>query len=67
MSDREDAFRRLQKHLDKMPVGYPSTRSGVEISLLNSITKLRLMMKCVNSVNEQVIKLPYRKNEKLCH
>lgn len=30
-------YRVLQKHLDKMPVGYPSTKSGVEISLLKKI------------------------------
>ena len=32
-----DPYRKLQKHLDTMPVGYPSTKSGVEISLLKRI------------------------------
>jgi Fe-S-cluster-containing hydrogenase component 2 len=32
-----DAYRRLQEHLDKMPVGYPATKSGVEINLLKGI------------------------------
>lgn len=27
-------YRALQKHLDTMPIGYPSTRTGVELSLL---------------------------------
>lgn len=33
----KDIYRNLQKHLDKMPVGYPSTKTGVEISLLKRI------------------------------
>jgi hypothetical protein len=32
-----DAYRNLQEHLDKMPVGYPATKSGVEINLLKAI------------------------------
>jgi hypothetical protein len=30
-------YRKLQEHLDKMPVGYPATKSGVEINLLKAI------------------------------
>ena len=37
MNNKIDPYRKLQKHLDKMPVGYPSTKSGVEISLLKRI------------------------------
>jgi ferredoxin len=29
-----DVYKELQKHLDKMPVGYPATTSGVELRLL---------------------------------
>ena len=32
-----EVYRELQKHLDKMPVGYPATKSGVEINLLEAI------------------------------
>ncbi|HMF30428.1 MAG TPA: 4Fe-4S binding protein [Candidatus Lokiarchaeia archaeon] len=32
-----DAFRRLQLHLNTMPVGYPATESGVEIRLLKRL------------------------------
>jgi NAD-dependent dihydropyrimidine dehydrogenase PreA subunit len=32
-----DAYRALQEHLDKMPVGFPATQSGVEINLLKTI------------------------------
>jgi ferredoxin len=37
MAVQTDAYKRLQEHLDKMPVGYPATKTGVEISLLKSI------------------------------
>ena len=30
-------YRSLQKHLDKMPVGYPATKTGVELDLLQRI------------------------------
>ncbi|MFX0070288.1 MAG: ATP-binding protein [Candidatus Hermodarchaeota archaeon] len=30
-------YRELQEHLDKMPVGFPKTESGVEISLLEKL------------------------------
>jgi ferredoxin len=36
MSD-EDVYRRLQKHLDRMPVGFPATESGVEIRILKHL------------------------------
>ena len=29
-----DNYREFQKHLDKMPVGYPATESGIEIEIL---------------------------------
>lgn len=32
-----DQYRELQKHLDKMPVGYPATESGVEIKVLKHL------------------------------
>ena len=37
MTTDTEAYRQLQKHLDTMPVGYPSTKSGVEINLLKMI------------------------------
>jgi hypothetical protein len=30
MKDEGDVYRRLQEHLDELPVGYPATGSGVE-------------------------------------
>ena len=32
-----DVYRQLQRHLDQMPVPFPETRSGVEISLLKHL------------------------------
>jgi len=32
-----DLYRELQKHLDKMPVGYPATETGIEIKILKHL------------------------------
>ncbi len=32
-----DIYRKLQAHLDSMPIGYPSTKSGVELRILKYI------------------------------
>ena len=37
MGTEADAYRRLQEHLDKMPIGFPPTQTGVEITLLQTI------------------------------
>jgi Na+-translocating ferredoxin:NAD+ oxidoreductase subunit B len=37
MSFENELYRELQKHLDKMPVGFPATSSGVELRLLKSL------------------------------
>jgi NAD-dependent dihydropyrimidine dehydrogenase PreA subunit len=37
MAEPTDAYRQLQEHLDRMPIGYPATESGVEINLLKTI------------------------------
>ncbi len=37
MTTETEVYRKLQEHLDKMPVGYPPTKSGVEINLLKAI------------------------------
>jgi ferredoxin len=33
----DDVYRELQKHLDQMPVGFPATKSGVELRVLKFI------------------------------
>jgi H+/Na+-translocating ferredoxin:NAD+ oxidoreductase subunit B len=37
MPDEADVYRRLQKHLDELPVGFPATESGVEIRILKRL------------------------------
>jgi electron transport complex protein RnfB len=37
MTDEVDVYRRLQKHLDELPIGYPATTSGVEIRILRRL------------------------------
>jgi len=37
MNGEIDIYRKLQKHLDKMPVGFPETKSGVEIRILKHL------------------------------
>lgn len=32
-----DVYRRLQRHLDRMPVGFPATESGVELRILRRL------------------------------
>jgi Na+-translocating ferredoxin:NAD+ oxidoreductase subunit B len=36
-TDSETLYRRLQEHLDRMPVGFPATQSGVEIRILQRL------------------------------
>ena len=37
MTTENSEYRKLQRHLNKMPVGYPATKTGIEIKLLKSI------------------------------
>ncbi|HUL78181.1 MAG TPA: 4Fe-4S binding protein [Vicinamibacteria bacterium] len=37
MPDEDDVYRRLQQHLDELPVGYPATESGVELRILRRL------------------------------
>ena len=36
-SEEKDVFRELQKHLDKMPIGFPATKSGSDIRILKKL------------------------------
>jgi electron transport complex protein RnfB len=36
-SEGEDVYRSLQKHLDKMPIGFPATKSGSDIRVLKHL------------------------------
>ena len=55
MSENHDIYRKLQKRLDKLPIGFPPTDSGVEVELLKSLFSsqeaeitihLKLLLKC---------------------
>jgi Pyruvate/2-oxoacid:ferredoxin oxidoreductase delta subunit len=37
MKDGHDVYRELREHIDRMPVGFPATESGVEIRLLKRL------------------------------
>jgi len=37
MAHPDDLYRKLQRHLDRMPVGFPATESGVEIRILKHL------------------------------
>ena len=37
MKDEGDVYRRLQKHLDELPIGFPATESGVELRILRTL------------------------------
>jgi electron transport complex protein RnfB len=37
MNKESDLYRRLQRHLDRMPIPFPATESGVELSLLKRL------------------------------
>jgi formate hydrogenlyase subunit 6/NADH:ubiquinone oxidoreductase subunit I len=37
MPDEPDVYRKLQRHLDKMPVAFPATESGVELRILKHL------------------------------
>jgi len=37
MTTQNDVYKNLQKHLHKMPIGYPPTKQGIEINILKSI------------------------------
>jgi len=37
MDSTDQVYIQLQKHLDSQPVGFPATRSGIEIKILEHI------------------------------
>ena len=37
MGKKEDVYRRLARHLDDLPAGFPSTKSGVELRILKKL------------------------------
>ena len=52
----DDLYRQLQRHLDKMPVPYPATASGVELRILKQLFSeqdARLTL-CLSAIPERL-------------
>ena len=58
-------YRQLQKHLDKLPVGFPPTKSGVEIDILKILfSKIEAKIALCLSLNDSSIKKIQKRMEK---
>jgi ferredoxin len=54
-------YRRLQEHLDKLPIGYPATKSGVELRILKQLftpeeVEIALKMKFIPETLDKIYK-----------
>ena len=56
-------YRKLQEHLNKLPIGFPPTKSGVELKLLQYLftpkeakvaTKLSFTYETLNTIYERI-------------
>ncbi len=65
MTTENQVYRDLQKHLDKLPIGYPPTKSGVEIRILKHLftpeeaeiaTQLPMIPEPLNDIYQRVKK-----------
>ena len=63
MSDEDKIYRDLQRHLDSLPIGYPATKSGVEVRILRALftleeaeiaTKLSLTPERLDTIHKKV-------------
>ncbi len=66
MNNKADLYRQLQEHLDKLPIGFPKTESGVEIKILQHLfdtfqTKVALCLSLGNASVSTVQKRMKRK------
>ncbi|MFX0152839.1 MAG: 4Fe-4S ferredoxin, partial [Candidatus Hodarchaeota archaeon] len=61
--EEKKIYRKLQEHLDKLPIGFPPTKSGVELKLLQYLftpdeakvaTKLSFSYQPLNAIYEQI-------------
>jgi hypothetical protein len=78
---QKDVYRELQQHLDTLPIGYPATKSGVEIKLLKQVftpeeaeiaSKLNFSaddLESIDAIHERLksIGLKYTKDELEAH
>jgi len=72
MSKTQTVYRELQKHMDKLPVGFPQTESGVEIRILKLLfspkeaiiaTKLKTIPETIRTIFRRVKKEVNSKEE----
>jgi Na+-translocating ferredoxin:NAD+ oxidoreductase subunit B len=63
MENDDKVYRKLQRHLNKQAIGYPATRSGVELNILRHIfdpkeaeiaTHLSYKLESIDTILEQV-------------
>lgn len=76
MTNETQIYRELQKHLDKLPVGFPKTSSGVEIRVLKYLfmpieaqisVKLDIVPESINKIYKRVKKIVSSKDELKAH
>ncbi len=72
MIEEENVYRQLQQRLDDLPVGFPSTKTGVEINLLKILftpeeakiaIKLNLMPEPLKKIHRRIKKMGMSINE----
>lgn len=62
----DDVYRRLQQHLDSFPVGFPATKSGVELRILKHFfTPIEAEIAATLNFIPEPIKTVYRRVKKL--
>lgn len=71
MNDKRDIYRQLQEHLDKLPIGFPKTESGVELKILQHLfnpfeARVALCLSLGNASVTTVQKRMRRKFEEEC-
>ncbi len=56
---KQDIYRKLQQHIDKMPIPYPETKSGVELKLLKHLftPEEAAIALCLSALAEPVEKI----------
>ena len=66
MNTGSTVYRSLQEHLDKSPVGYPATESGVDISLLEKLFTLEEaeIATCLSNIKLEPVKTIRRRLKK---
>ncbi len=72
MIEEENVYRQLQQRLDDLPVGFPSTKTGVEINLLKILftpeeakiaIKLNFMPEPLKKIHRRIKKMGMSINE----